>query len=119
MSVVAASVTDRGMAPAGRRRAEKTRTARASGPTLRLVATALGVTVSAAAWFFLVRAAIDFGQAARDGRSIAWLFTIAATLGATLCLVLVFVLCARGWKDAGLASDGYQPKRAAPGRRAR
>jgi len=107
------------MASPGRRRAEKTRSRRVSGSTVRLVVSALGVLLSAVAWFFLVNAAIEFGQAARAGRSVAWLFTLAATLGATLCLLLVFVLCARAWKNAGLASNGYQPKRAAPGRRSR
>jgi hypothetical protein len=53
--------------------------------------------VASAAWVFLVRAAIDFGEAASG--SAGWAMTIGAGIGATLCLLLVFVLLAR-LKDA-------------------
>jgi hypothetical protein len=80
---------------AGRRRAEKAPRPRRLGSTSLLLL--LGIVGAAGAWFFLVRAAIDFGQAARDGRAMAWAFCGGATIGATVCLLLVFVLCARVW----------------------
>jgi hypothetical protein len=67
---------------------------------------------------FLVRAAILFGQAARDGRGAAWAVCAGATLGAALCLLLGFVLLARGWALLGLRSE-YTPRRSSGGRRSR
>ena len=61
----------------------------------------LGVLAAAGAWLFLVRAAIDFGRAARvDGEASLWLLTVGSSIGAVLCLLLAFVLVARaraGW----------------------
>jgi hypothetical protein len=79
--------------PAGRRRAQK---ATATRPPARLALLVVGVVLAAAAWLFLVRAAIDFGTAARDdGGAAGWAMSVGAGLGATLCLLLVFVLLAR------------------------
>jgi hypothetical protein len=66
---------------------------------------------------FLVNAAIDFGRTARGGDGTAWLFTGAATLGAILCLLLLFVLGARLLTALGLVSE-YKPRRSS-GRRAK
>ena len=77
----------------------------------------LGALVCGVAWFFLVRAAIDFGRLARDGESVAWAFTVAATIGATACLLLMFILLTRVLMALGLVSE-YRPRRAA-GRRTR
>jgi hypothetical protein len=98
----------------GRRRAEKQKR-----PIRRPVLVALGAggILSGLAWFFLVRAAIDFGHLARDGQSLAWAFTVAASVGATACLLLMFVLVARVLVAVGLVSD-YRPRRSA-GRRTR
>ena len=101
---------------AGRRRAEKKagpRPGRLPLIVLHLVGT---VVAAAGAWVFLVRAAINFGQAARDGRGAAWAVCAGATLGAAVCLLLGFVLLARGWALLGLRSD-YTPRRSS-GRRA-
>ena len=115
MTPVAVGVTDRGTVSAGRRRADKkAEPGPRQWPHALLVA--VGVVAAAAAWVFLVRAAIDFGQAARDGQGVAWAVCAAATLGAAVCLLLVFVLVARGWALLGLRSD-YQPRRSS-GRRA-
>ena len=66
-----------------------------------------GALVAAAAWLFLVRAAIDFGRAARvDGRAVEWLLTIGTSLGAVLCLLLAFVLVARV-REAGAPRTHY------------
>lgn len=105
--------TERAKRSDGRRRAEKV--ARPSHLPYRTGLAAGGIAAGAA-WFFLVRAAIDFGRVARAGDSLAWLFTGAATVGATVCLLLVFVLVARMLVSMGLVS-GYKPRRAG-GRRA-
>jgi heme A synthase len=112
---VAVGVTDRGTASAGRRRADKKSE---PGPRrwTHVLLIVLGVLAATGAWVFLVRAAIDFGQAARNGQGLAWAVCAAATLGAAVCLLLVFVLIARGWALLGLHSD-YQPRRSS-GRRA-
>jgi hypothetical protein len=112
-SVTAATVGGRGAVTQGKRRAEKQK--RPSRlPSVALLG--FGALVSGIAWFFLVRAAIDFGRLGRGGDTTAWVFTGAATLGATVCLLLVFVLVARLLVSAGLVSE-YRPRRSS-GRRA-
>jgi hypothetical protein len=97
----------------GKRRAET----RKKTPRALLAALAVGALGSGVAWYFLVGAAIEFGRVARRGKPEAWLFTGAATLGAAVCLMLLFVLAARLLVAVGLVSD-YRPRRSA-GRRAR
>ena len=112
---VAVSVTERGTVSAGRRRADtKTLSRPRHWPKVLLLV--IGVLAAAGAWAFLVRAAIDFGQVARDGRPVAWAVCGAATVGAAVCLLLAFGLVARAWALLGLRSD-YQPRRSS-GRRA-
>jgi hypothetical protein len=82
-----------------------------------LVALGCGSLGCGLAWVFLVRAAIEFGRLARDGQSLAWAFTAAATVGATACLLLMFVLAARVLVTVGVLSE-YKGRRSA-GRRAR
>lgn len=94
---------------AGRRRAEK-KAEPGPGRAPYVVLLALGVLAAGAAWVFLVRAAIDFGQIARDGRPVAWALCAAGTLGAAVCLLLVFVLVSRAWGLLVGQSD-YQPRR--------
>jgi hypothetical protein len=56
----------------------------------------LGAVVAIAAWGYLVRLAIDLGRDARDDPSaMAWGVAALATLGAAICLLLVFVLLGR------------------------
>ena len=98
----------------GRRRAEKQK--RPSRRPL-LAALALGALGSGLAWVFLVKAAIEFGRLARDGQNLAWVFTAAAAVGATACLLLMFVLGARVLVAVGILSE-YRPRRSA-GRRTR
>ena len=112
-SVAMAEGTGRARMSEGRRRAEKV--AQPSQLPYRLGLLA-GAVAAGVAWFFLVRAAIDFGQLARAGDSQAWAFTGAATVGATVCLLLMFVLVARTLVSVGLTSD-YTPRRSS-GRRA-
>ena len=103
---------------AGRRRAEKTQVRarpRRWGPALLLVA---GVLAASGAWLFLVRASITFGQVALDGRGAAWVVCAAGTIGAAVCLLLVFVLLTRIWRLLGLSSD-YQPRRSSGGKRSK
>ncbi len=99
---------------AGRRRATKQKR---PSPQRLLAALAIGVLGAGIAWYFLVRSAIEFGRLAREGEPIAWIFTGAASLGATACLLLLFVLTARMLAALGLVSE-YKPRRSA-GRRAR
>jgi hypothetical protein len=114
VATVGFSATERRTVSEGRRRAVKRRR-----PVRRplLAGLVLGALVCGVAWFFLVRAAIDFGRLARDGESVAWAFTVAATIGATACLLLMFILLTRVLIALGLVSE-YRPRRAA-GRRTR
>ena len=98
----------------GRRRAEKAKHPERRAPLLLL---AVGAVASAVAWVFLVNAAIDFGRVARGGDDMAWAFAGGATLGATVCMLLLFVLGARLLAALGLVSE-YKPRRSS-GRRAR
>lgn len=68
------------------------------------------------AWVYLVGAAIDFGVLAVHGEGSAWAFTLGASLGAVVCLVLMLALVGRGLRALGLLSD-YRPRRAAARRR--
>ena len=112
---VGVGVTERGTVSAGRRRADtKTQPRPRHWPKVLLLV--IGVLAAAGAWAFLVRAAIDFGQVARDGRPVAWAVCAAATVGAAVCLLLAFALVARAWALLGLRSE-YQPRRSS-GRRA-
>jgi hypothetical protein len=95
MTSVVVSMTERGTVVAGRRRAE--RDAEHPRRLLRGALLALGVVATGVAWVFLVRAAIDFGQVARDGRTAAWALCAVATAGAAVCLLLGFVLLSRLW----------------------
>ncbi len=91
---------------AGRRRAE-----RAGARPRRTTGLVIGAMLGVAAWWFLVRAAVEFGRAAIDGDGAArWAFTVVAGGGAALCLMLVLVLLTRIWEDR-------PPKRLAGGRR--
>ena len=90
-------MSEQGTAQAGRRRAERPKRLDRRKVAGRIALLTLGVLACAVAWVFLVKAAIDFGGAGRDGTSAAWFVCIAATVGATLCLLLVFVLAARIW----------------------
>jgi hypothetical protein len=88
----------------GRRRAEP---AKGQGrPMVALGVTIGGAIVGAVAWFFLVKAAIDFGGRGKDGQSFAWAFMAVATLGAIACLVLVIVFVSRGLTMLGLPGGG-------------
>lgn len=99
------------------RRVRKHSESRASGkPLVLLGALALGVALTAVAWVYLVGAAIDFGVVARSGSPRAWLFTIGASLGAVVCLILLLALVGRGLRLLGFLSD-YRPRRAAARRR--
>jgi hypothetical protein len=98
----------------GRRRAEKQKHPERRLSMLLLV---LGAVAAGVAWVFLVKAAIDFGRVARGGDQVAWAFTAGATIGATLCLLLLFVLVSRVLVALGLVSE-YKPRRSS-GRRAR
>jgi fatty acid desaturase len=109
---VVAARTERRPVSEGRRRAEKQK--RPSRRPL-LTSLALGALGSGIAWLFLVKAAIEFGRLARDGQGLAWAFTAAASVGATACLLLMFVLGARVLVALGLVSE-YKPRRSA-GRR--
>lgn len=102
----------------GKRRAETHSHARPRlGPLSRLGANVLGIVLGGLAWWYLVRAAVDFGHLALAGESRAWVFTLAAAAGAAVCLLLVIVLIARVLMTLGLVSE-YEPRRAAPRRRA-
>lgn len=87
-----------------------------SAPRAQVVSLGIGVVLTAVAWFYLVRAAVDFGVAAVNGLVAAWLFTLGAALGAVVCLVLMLALVGRGLRSLGFISD-YKPRRAGARRR--
>ena len=66
----------------------------------------LGVVAAGAGYVLLVRAAIDFGRAANEGRSAAWAACVAATLGAGVSLFLGFVLAFRIWDTVSSFTSG-------------
>ena len=84
----------------GRRRAEPVKGQ--ARPFSELGVIVAGIALGAVAWFFLVRAAIEFGGRGKGGDSMAWAFMAVATLGAIVCLVLVLVLVGRGRELLGL-----------------
>lgn len=81
-----------------------------------LTSLGVGAILTGLAWVFLVSAAIDFGAAARNGRSNAWVFSLGASVGAAVALVLMLALVGRGLRTFGFLSD-YRPRRAAARRR--
>jgi hypothetical protein len=102
----------------GKRRAEQhNRAGPRLGPLSRLGGTVLGMVCGCAAWWFLVRAAIDFARLATRGEPQAWGFAVAASVGAVGCLLLVLVLGSRVLVTLGVVRE-YQPRRAAGKRRA-
>lgn len=97
---------------AGRRRAERVASRR---PTRRALLGALALLVATVAWLALVVVAIDRGRSARlDGGAKDWLLTGAATVGAALCLTLVFVLLGRA-REALRSRVRHAPGRHASG----
>lgn len=100
-----AAVATRGKR-AGPRRAPR------QGPSLSrpLLGLALGVTLAVVAWGYLVYAAIDFGSAARDGDSGAWMFLGIASLGAVACLFVGLMLLARLLRRLGVTRDPSAPE---------
>ncbi len=117
MTTVATGMTERGRVQAGRRRAERVATTRATGSATYVLGHLLAVAAAAGAWYLLVRAAIDFGRSARaTGAVEAWLLCAAGTVGATVCLLLVLVLLARVWARVA-GPRGYTPRRSSGGKR--
>lgn len=98
------------------RRAQRTTGSKSSSPLAHLAALGFGALLTGVAWYILVRAAVDFGGAALDGRSAAWIFAVGAALGAVVCLMLMLALIGRGMRTLGFISD-YKPRRAAARRR--
>jgi hypothetical protein len=76
------------------------------------------VVLTGLAWAVLVRAAIDFGTVAARGGLRGWVFTLGASAGAVVCLVLMLALGGRALRMLGFLSE-YKPRRAAPSTRRR
>jgi hypothetical protein len=87
------------------------RTDRPPVPWPRALLHLLGVVLAIAAWVLLVRAAIGFGQDARGGQQLGWLFLTLASAGAVACLLIGLLLGTRALLLLGVISD-YTPKRA-------
>ena len=100
----------------GRRAHRHTGPRAGSSPLLSLAANGLGALLTGFAWIYLVSAAIDFGTVAVRGQTAAWIFTVGASAGAVLCLVLMLTFVSRGMRTLGYISD-YRPRRAAARRR--
>lgn len=107
---------------AGARKAAPVERARPSGGWLLLAG---GVTFCVIAWGYLVTAAIDFGAAAREGQSDAWLFLTMACLGAAACLFAGLMIGVRLLRALGLIAGAEPvefepiPRRVPGGRRAK
>lgn len=83
-----------------------------------LMLLALGITLTIAAWGYLVSAAIDFGSTARGGDADAWGFLALASLGAIVCLFTALLLGSRVLRELGITRPSDEPPRPAGGRRA-
>jgi len=87
---------------------------------------ALAITVLVVAWGYLVKTAVDFGTAARDGEDAAWGFLAIACTGAAACLFIGLILVARLLRALGItggdrpppSDEPAAPPRAPGGRRA-
>jgi hypothetical protein len=84
-----------------------TRAKRRFRPALLLLA--LGITLCVVAWGYLVYAAIDFGDTARDGQTEAWWWLGVAAVGAAACLFVGLMLIARLSRALGI-TRGAEPK---------
>lgn len=78
----------------------------------RILLLAVGITLAAVAWGYLVYVAIDFGTAARGGDSRAWGFLGLAAIGAMACLFTGLMLVTRLSRAIGLTSG--PPARTVP-----
>lgn len=67
-----------------------------------LLVYAVFVTLAVVAWGYLVVAAVDFGQSARDGDSGSWWFLALAAAGAVACLFIGLILVARALRVLGM-----------------
>ena len=94
---------------AGSRRASRRRPSLRSWLRPSLLGLALGVTLAVVGWGYLVRAAIDFGAAARGGDGRAWTYLGVAGLGAVACLFVGLMLVARLLRQLGLTRDPSAP----------
>lgn len=77
------------------RRVEDTRRTPSRRSRARLLALALGVTVSLVAWGVLVYVAIDAGGRGRAGDGGGWVVVVLAGAGAVACLFVALLLGAR------------------------
>jgi hypothetical protein len=94
----------------------QTRARAGSSPLVDLATLGVGVILTAVAWYYLVRAAIDFGVLAVREGGPAWLFALGAALGAAVSMVLMLAIVGRALRTLGFISD-YKPRRAGARRR--
>ncbi|WP_203336232.1 hypothetical protein [Nocardioides limicola] len=81
----------------------------ATSSRIAVLGYAAAVTGTLVAWGYLVLAAIDFGTAARDGRTAAWLFLAVAGFGAIACLFAALMLLTRVLRHLGIARPPRDP----------
>lgn len=65
----------------------------------------LGCLALVVAWWLLVRAAIDFGRAARGGQGSGWFFLAIASIGAMACLFAGLLVGTRLLVALGVLSE--------------
>ncbi len=85
----------------GTRRAARKRTL----PSRSSLLHSLCITLCVVAWGFLVKAAIDFGTAARDGEHAAWAFLGLACVGAAACLFTGLIIGVRLLRSLGILTE--------------
>ena len=93
-------------APAGKRAGSRRGPRKKASLDRGALGLTLAITMLVVAWGYLVKTAVDFGQAARGGESSGWGFLALACAGAAACLFIGLILVARLLRKLGITSGG-------------
>lgn len=102
----------------GKRAAPRRAARSGAGRRGRVPLMLLGTLLTAVAWAYLVRAAIDFGASARQGDGTAWWFLGLASLGGIACLFVALMLLTWTARALGVTRGPDAGPRSRGGRRA-
>jgi hypothetical protein len=105
-------------APTGKRAGARRGPKQKRRPNRGALLLAFAITVLVVAWGYLVKTAVDFGSAARDGEGAAWGFLAVACAGAAACLFIGLILVAKLLRRLGITSgDSPSPAQRSSGHR--